>query len=162
MKIVRLAAATAILLLISSGPEASPGEQPAELPQLVNSSQLHWVKTIPSAGDRSPEYAILHVDPKTNLTLLMFRTPVDVHIKRHTHPLAETHIVLKGSGLVFQADGVRYTLNESGYFRMPGGTVHEAWLPAGSVTLNIEESGWTIDWLDGEPSNEDLGQNFPQ
>ena len=66
------------------------------IPQLINSDELKWVKTIPEAGDKSPEYAILHANPKTHLTMLMFRTPVPVHIKAHTHTLAETHVVLAG------------------------------------------------------------------
>lgn len=73
--------------------------------------------------------------------MLMFRTPIAVHIKAHTHTLAETHVVLEGGQHVFEADGVRYNLGKGGYLRMPGGVVHEAWLPAGSQTLNIEESG---------------------
>jgi hypothetical protein len=32
---------------------------------------------------------------------------------------------------------------------MPGVVVHEAWVPAGSLTLNIEEGGWAVHWLHG-------------
>jgi hypothetical protein len=60
------------------------------LPVLKNPDALEWVKTIPGLGKNSPEYAILHVDPHTRLTTLMFRTPVAIHIKAHTHDLAET------------------------------------------------------------------------
>jgi hypothetical protein len=42
---------------------------------------------------------------------------------------------------------------------MPGGVVHEAWLPAGSQALNIEESGRVMDWLHGGPSVEDADQS---
>jgi quercetin dioxygenase-like cupin family protein len=140
-------------------PAGTPAKQ--EIPQLINSGQLKWVKTIPSAGDQSPEYAILHVNPHTHLTTLMFRTPVPVHIKPHTHSLAETHIVLSGGTHVFEANGIRYNLEKGGYLRMPGGVVHEAWLPAGSQTLNIEESGWAVNWLHGGPSQEDIDQNAP-
>ena len=132
-----------------------------DVPQLINSGQLKWVKTIPSAGNKSPEYAILHVDAHTHLTTLMFRTPVPVHIKPHTHALAETHVVLSGGTHMFEANGVRYDLEKGGYLRMPGGVVHEAWLPAGSQTLNIEESGWAVNWLHGGPSQEDIGQKAP-
>lgn len=131
------------------------------LPQLINPADLKWEKTIPSAGEKSPEYAILHVDAKTHLTTLMFRTPVAVHIKEHTHALAESHIVLAGGTHVFAANGVHYDIQAGGYLRMPGGTVHEAWLPAGSQTLNIEESGWAVNWLHGGPSEEDIGKLPP-
>jgi quinol monooxygenase YgiN len=130
-------------------------------PSLINPSELKWEKTIPVLGEKSPEYAILHVDPKTHLTMLMFRTPVAVHIKPHTHELAETHVVLQGGTHVFEANGVRYNIEKDGFLRMPGGTVHEAWLPAGSLTLNIEESGWVVNWLRGGPSAEDVDQLPP-
>jgi quinol monooxygenase YgiN len=131
------------------------------LPSLINPSELKWEKTIPVLGEKSPEYAILHVDPKTHLTMLMFRTPVAVHIKPHTHELAETHVVLQGGTHAFEANGVRYNIEKGGFLRMPGGTVHEAWLPAGSLTLNIEESGWVVNWLHGGPSAEDVDQLPP-
>jgi quercetin dioxygenase-like cupin family protein len=156
----------ASLLSLPSGatPSAPLGASPAiaELPELKNPSDLKWEKTIPAEGKNSPEYAILHVDPKTNLTLLMFRTPVAVHIKPHTHDLAETHIVMAGGTHVFESNGVRYKVENGAYFRMPGGTEHEAWLPAGSQTLNILESGWKVNWLHGEPSREDIDKYPPQ
>lgn len=134
---------------------------PTIQPELINPSALKWVKTIPALGKDSPEYAILHEDPKTHLTMLMFRTPVAVHIKPHTHDLAETHVVLLGGTHVFESNGVRYNVENGGYFRMPGGVVHEAWLPAGSQTLNILESGWLVNWLHGGPSSEDANKYPP-
>jgi hypothetical protein len=60
---------------------------------------------------------------------------------------------------VFEPNEVRYNLEKGGYLRMPGGVVHEAWLPAGSQALNIEESGRVMDWLHGGPSVEDADQS---
>jgi hypothetical protein len=87
-----LAAGAVLVALLSSLPSAATPAAPStaipaamELPELKNPRDLKWEKTIPSAGKNSPEYAILHVNPKTNLTLLMFRTPMAVQIKPHTH-----------------------------------------------------------------------------
>jgi quinol monooxygenase YgiN len=44
------------------------------LPELKNPDALEWVKTIPGLGKNSPEYAILHVDPRTRLTKLNRRS----------------------------------------------------------------------------------------
>jgi quercetin dioxygenase-like cupin family protein len=167
MKIRNTLAAVTLLSSLGLALYALAANPPAaaiatdRIPQLINSDELKWVKTIPEAGDKSPEYAILHANPKTHLTMLMFRTPVPVHIKAHTHTLAETHVALAGGTHVFEADGVRYSIEKGGYFRMPGGIVHEAWLPAGSQTLNIEESGWVVNWLHGEPSEDDINQSPP-
>ncbi|MBB3195858.1 hypothetical protein [Roseateles terrae] len=140
---------------VSAAPNA---DAISEAVELINPAQLKWVKTIPTAGKDSPEYAILRSDPKTNLTMLMFRTPVPVHIKKHTHTLGETHIVLVGGTHVFESNGKRYEIENGGFMRMPGGVVHEAWLPAGSQTLNILESGWVVNWLNGEPGPEDINK----
>jgi hypothetical protein len=131
------------------------------LPLLKNPEALEWAKTIPALGRNSPEYAILYVDPNTSLTTLMFRTPVAVHIKAHTHDLAETHVVLIGGTHVFKSADVLYNVEHGGFLRMPAGVVHEAWLPAGSQTLNILESGWAVNWLHGGPSEEDMDQYPP-
>jgi hypothetical protein len=160
--VLTLAALLALPIGIHASLAASSDQPtPDSLPALINPSALKWEKTIPALGDRSPEYAILHADPKTHLTTLMFRTPIAVHIKAHTHNLAETHVVLAGGTHMFEANGVRYNLEQGGYLRMPGGVVHEAWLPAGSETLNIEESGWVVNWLHGGPSAEDADQYPP-
>jgi hypothetical protein len=80
------------------------------VPHFINSGNLNWEKTVPTLGDKPPEYAILHVDPKTRLTMLMFRTPIDVHMKAHTHEFAETHVVLPGGTHVFEANGKHYSI----------------------------------------------------
>ncbi|MGO4809333.1 hypothetical protein AB4156_06955 [Cupriavidus sp. 2MCAB6] len=140
---------------------ATPAASAAPLPSLINPAALKWEKTIPALGRNSPEYAILHVDQKRGLTMLMFRTPIAVHIKPHTHDLAESHVILVGGTHVFESSGVRYNVENGGFFRAPGGVEHEAWLPAGSQTLNILESGWVVNWLHGGPSPEDANQYPP-
>lgn len=156
----KLLTATIAALTVATFP-ASAAEpyyaRSQEAPLLINADGLKWVKTIPEAGERSPEYAILHEDEASGLTTLMFRTSVPVHIKPHTHDRAETHVVLKGGTHLFAAEGKHYAIKKGGYLRMPGKVVHEAWLPAGSVTVNIEESGWLVKWLNGGPSLEDVG-----
>jgi quercetin dioxygenase-like cupin family protein len=154
-----LAIAVAGTLTLTAHVSAAPqADAITEAVELINPAQLKWVKTIPSAGKQSPEYAILRSDPKTNLTMLMFRTPVPVHIKKHTHTLGETHVVLVGGTHIFESNGKRYEIENGGFMRMPGGVVHEAWLPAGSQTLNILESGWVVNWLKGEPGPEDINK----
>jgi hypothetical protein len=91
------------------------------LPLLKNLELLEWVKTIPALGRNSPEYAILCVDPNTNLTTLMLRTPVAVHIKPHTHDLAEAYVVLIGGTHVFKSNDVLYRVERRGFLRMPAG-----------------------------------------
>ncbi|NWJ27645.1 hypothetical protein [Rhizobium sp. RM] len=129
---------------------------------LKNPGSLKWEKTIPELGDRSPEYAILHSDPNTKLTTLMFRTPIPVHIPAHTHDLAETHVILVGGTHTFDSKGVRYNIENGGFFRAPGGVVHEAWPPAGSQTLNILESGWAVNWLREGPTVADADKYPPK
>jgi quercetin dioxygenase-like cupin family protein len=166
MKFKSVLSAIALAAMLGAHPALATTDNalstPDSVPLLINQSGLKWEKTIPALGEKSPEYAILHVDPKTRLTMLLFRTPIAVYIKPHTHELAETHVVLEGGTHTFAANGVRYTIEKGGYLRMPGGVAHEAWLPAGSMTLNIEESGWAVNWLNGGPSVEDANQLPPK
>jgi quercetin dioxygenase-like cupin family protein len=163
-KLLTLGAMLIAIQGMTQNATASPEQQSSAsiLPELINPSQFKWQKTIPQLGKRSPEYAILHEDKATGLTTLMFRTPVAVHIKPHTHQRAETHVVMVGGTHVFESEGVHYKIENGGFFRAPGGVVHEAWLPAGSQTFNILESGWVVDWLNGGPSAEDIDQYPPK
>lgn len=163
-KLFRLGVMLIALQGVTQNATASTEQPPPApaVPKLINPSQFKWQKTIPLLGDKSPEYAILHEDKETGLTTLMFRTPVAVHIKPHTHQRAETHVVLVGGTHVFKSHGVHYNIENGGFFRAPGGVVHEAWLPAGSQTFNILESGWVVDWLNGGPSAEDIDQYPPK
>lgn len=149
-------------VLLGTTLAAAAADEPDTSIILKNPGSLKWEKTIPELGDRSPEYAILHSDPKTKLTTLMFRTPIPVHIPAHTHDLAETHVILVGGTHTFDSKGVRYNIENGGFFRAPGGVVHEAWLPAGSQTLNILESGWAVNWLREGPTVADADQYPPK
>jgi len=59
--------ATALVVLGLAGPAplsaADITGTGTEVPLLINSDALKWVKTIPEAGDQSPEYALLNEDP---------------------------------------------------------------------------------------------------
>lgn len=79
----------------------------------------------------------------------------------HTHTLGETHVVLVGGTHISESNGKRCEIENGGFLRMPGGVIHEAWLPAGSQTLNILESRWVANWLNGEPGPEDIDKYPP-
>lgn len=157
-----LRAMVAGVALLGATLGAAAADEPDDSIILKNPGSLKWEKTIPELGDRSPEYAILHTDSKTKLTTLMFRTPIPVHIPAHTHDLAETHVILVGGTHTFDSKGVRYNIENGGYFRAPGGVVHEAWLPAGSQTLNILESGCAVNWLREGPTVADADKYPPK
>ena len=51
---------------------------------------------LPDLGDASPEIAILHVDPNTEATQLLIRTPKALHVRKHWHSANETHTMISG------------------------------------------------------------------
>src|SRR5437867_1524836 len=53
-------------------------------------ADLKWEKILPDVGADSPEISILRVDPKTQATQLMIRTPKGIHIRKHWHSANET------------------------------------------------------------------------
>jgi hypothetical protein len=48
--------------------------------------------------------------------------------------------LLAGGTHVFEANGVRHSIEKDGFKRMPGSVVHEAWLSPGSETLKLRRA----------------------
>jgi hypothetical protein len=43
---------------------------------------------------------------------------------------------------------------------MPAKMVHEAWLPAGSLTFITVDGAWDINWVEGPPTSADLSRAY--
>jgi mannose-6-phosphate isomerase-like protein (cupin superfamily) len=114
-----------------------------------------WNKILPDLGDNSPEICILHVDPKTQATKLMIRTPKAIHVRKHWHSANETHTIIKGTA-AFECDGKRLELGPGSFNYMPSKMVHEAWLPKGSLTFITVDGAWDVNWVEGQPTAADL------
>src|SRR6266513_4108818 len=78
-------------------------------PIFSNYQDMKWAKILPDLGDSSPEICILHVEPKTQATKLMIRTPKAIHIRKHWHSANETHTIIQGTA-AFTCDGKRSDL----------------------------------------------------
>src|SRR5262249_33575316 len=66
---------TAMGLALANSAAESIKAAPSEQPLFQSLSQAQWKKMLPDLGNASPEIAILHVDPKTEATQLLIRTP---------------------------------------------------------------------------------------
>ena len=128
-----------------------------DVPQMIftNYADFKWNKILPDLGEDSPEICILHVDPKTQATQLMIRTPKAIHVRKHWHSANETHTIVHGTA-VFACDGKRVELGEGSFNYMPAKMVHEAWLPAGSLTFITVDAAWDITWVEGPPTAADV------
>jgi ketosteroid isomerase-like protein/quercetin dioxygenase-like cupin family protein len=134
---------------------AAPSLFAEEAIVLKNTEDLKWEKMLPDLGESSPRFALLRVDPKTGATTLVIEFPRAIHIPKHTHEKAETHYLLGGTHR-FERNGKRFDVREQGYLYMPGGFVHEAWVPAGAKALITLEGGWKVDWKEGPPTAKEL------
>ncbi len=114
-----------------------------------------WSKILPDLGNDSPEICILHVDPKTQATKLMIRTPKAIHVRKHWHSANETHTIVTGIAK-FACDGKQSELGPGSFNYMPAKMVHEAWLPAGSLTFITVDGAWDVNWVEGPPTAADL------
>lgn len=150
-----------ILALAACGCAARSGKQTAA-PQatFVGYEDVTWSKILPELGAKSPEIAILHVDPTTQATKLMIRTPAAIHVRRHWHTANETHTILRGTA-VLECDGHRATLGPGSFNFMPAKMVHQAWLPADTLTFITVDRAWDINWVEGPPTAADLGAKPP-
>ena len=148
---------TAMGLALANSAAESIKAAPSDQPLFQNLSQAQWKKMFPELGDASPEIAILHVDPKTEATQLLIRTPKALHVRQHWHSANETHTMISGNA-TFACEGNRVELGPGGFNYMPARMVHEAWTTAGSVVFITVGGPWDVNWVQGPPTSADVIQ----
>src|SRR5438552_5615456 len=136
---------------------SSPAGANANEPIFKKLSDLKWDKILPDLGESSPEICILRVDPKTQATSLLIRTPKAIHVRKHWHTANETHTMINGTATL-ACDGKRAEIGPGGFNFMPAKMVHEAWLPSGSLTFITVDSAWDLNWVEGPPTAADLSR----
>src|SRR5918995_1449389 len=89
---------------------------------------LKWEKINPELGSKSAEIVTLHVNPTSQATEMLIRTPKDTHVPRHWHTANETITVIHGTFIV-KHDGSsdRVPLEAGSFAYMPAKMIHEAW-----------------------------------
>ena len=142
------------------GTRARTPEAVSQLPIFAGYGDLTWNRIVPDLGAKSPEIANLRVDPTTQATQLMIRTPSAIHVRKHWHTANETHTMIRGNA-VLECDGQRAQLGPGSFNFMPAKMVHEAWLPADSLTFITVDRAWDINWVEGAPTAADLGKTPP-
>jgi quercetin dioxygenase-like cupin family protein len=151
------------LSLRSQDPITTPANTSGEMAESAAVFQkladAKWNKILPDLGENSPEMCILHVDPKTQATSLLIRAPKAIHIRKHWHSANETHTIIAGT-VGFACDGQRVELGPGSFNFMPAKMVHEAWLPAGSLTFIAVDGAWDVNWVEGPPTTADLSRAF--
>ena len=144
----------------STATPASPsGETATNAPMFQKLADAKWNKILPDLGANSPEICILHVDPKTQATSLLIRASKAIHIRKHWHTANESHTIITGT-VGFACDGQRVELGPGSFNFMPAKMVHEAWLPANSLTFITVDSAWDVNWVEGPPTSADLSRAF--
>ena len=141
--------------MVAGASLAGQQTMPADHPIFMSLADAKWGRIIPELGDSSPEIAILRVDPKTQATQLLIRTPQGIHVRKHWHTANETHTMIVGTA-TFECDGKRAEIGPGGFNYMPARMTHEAWLPAGSLTFITVDSAWDVNWVEGPPTAADL------
>ena len=146
---------TALGLTLTGQTENSPGAVTSNKPEFKNLADLKWDKILPDLGADSPEICFLHVDPKTHATSLLIRTPKAIHVRKHWHTANESHTMITGTATL-ACDGKKFELGPGGFNFMPAKMIHEAWLPANSLTFITVDGAWDINWVEGPPTAADL------
>src|SRR5438552_9765785 len=154
---VLMAACEIILSARGAEPDTTAPEAAANAPIFKGFSDLKWDKILPDLGESSPEICILRVDPKTQATQLLIRTPKAIHVRKHWHTANETHTMITGTATL-ACDGKRAEIGPGGFNFMPAKMVHEAWLPSGSLTFITVDRAWDLNWVEGPPTAADLSR----
>lgn len=121
----------------------------------TNYEDIKWDKILPELGESSPEISILRVEPRTQATKLMIRSPKAIHIRKHWHSANETHTMIRGTA-VFACDGKRVEQGPGSFNYLPAKMVHEAWVPAGGLVFITVDGPWDVNWVEGPPTAADL------
>ena len=132
-----------------------PTSATSDGPIFKNVSDLKWDKIIPDLGENSPEICFLRVDPTTHATSLLIRTSKAIHVRKHWHTANESPTRRSGNAMLACA-GKRAELTPGGFNYMPAKMVHEAWLPANSLTFISVDGPWDVNWVEGPPTAADL------
>lgn len=127
----------------------------AAQPVFTSYQDFKWAKVIPELGPDGPDICILHVEPKTQATKLMIRIPKGIHVRKHWHSANETHTIIVGTA-VMACGGKPMELGPGSFNYMPAKMVHEAWLPAGSLTFITVDGAWDVNWAEGAPTAADF------
>ena len=151
---------TVFLVATLSASQNSGGATLTDASQSVPYESLKWQAIVPALGKDSPEIAILRVDPKTQATQLLIRTPTKMHVPAHWHSANETHTMIKGK-FVFEHDGKRSELGPGGFNYMPAKMPHQAWSSEGALVLITVDGPWDVNWVGDPPGKNDLGQAPP-
>jgi mannose-6-phosphate isomerase-like protein (cupin superfamily) len=146
----------ALLALVNIRAQTTePTSATSDGPIFKNLPDLKWDKILPDLGENSPEICFLRVDPKTHATSLLIRTSKAIHVRKHWHTANESHTMISGKA-VLACEGKRAELSPGGFNYMPAKMVHEAWLPANSLTFITVDGPWDVNWVEGPPTAADL------
>lgn len=123
----------------------------------VKFQDVKWARIFPELGERSPEIAILRVDPKTQSTQLMIRVPKNFHVPKHWHTANETHTIISGT-FIIESEGKREALGPGSFNFVPTKMIHEAWTKPdeGALLFITVDGAWNINWVSGPPKASDL------
>jgi quercetin dioxygenase-like cupin family protein len=159
---ILLCLAGSVALLVSGIVAAQDKDAPTDAGKALTShyEDLKWQAIVPELGSDSPEISILRVDPKTQATQLLIRTPKKMHIPMHWHSANETHTMILGTA-VFEHEGKRDKLGPGGFNYLPAKMAHQAWTSEGSVVFITVDGAWDVNWAGNPPGKNDLGQGPP-
>jgi quercetin dioxygenase-like cupin family protein len=109
----------AVLGAAQTNSGGTPATSGASQAMSARYEDLMWQTMVPELGNDSPQISILRVDPKTNATQLLIRTPKKMHVPIHWHSANETHTMIQGTA-VFEHEGKREQLGPGRLQLHPG------------------------------------------
>ena len=144
-------AAIAISMVVSPAfAQRRPPSDPSVPAMFQKFQDLKWEKINPELGSKSAEIAVLHVNPTTQATEMLIRTPNDTHVPKHWHSANETITVIHGTFIVaHEGHGERVTLEGGSFAYMPARMIHEAWTGPDSEAMYLVtvDGPWDINWV---------------
>jgi mannose-6-phosphate isomerase-like protein (cupin superfamily) len=148
--------ASTLILCAPAHSEPPAATDAAPAPMAVKCESAKWQPIVPALGPTGPEICVLRVDPKSGATHLLIRTHAPMHVPVHFHSANETHTIIKANQ-AFECHGQREILTPGSWNFIPAKSHHQAWLPADSLVFITVDGPWDINWVNGPPTEKDLG-----
>jgi quercetin dioxygenase-like cupin family protein len=92
-----LGAIAITMLALPALAQNAPSSDASVHAMFQKSQDLKWEKISPEMGSKSAEIVVLHVNPTTQATEMLIRTPKDTHVPKHWHTANETITVIHGT-----------------------------------------------------------------
>jgi quercetin dioxygenase-like cupin family protein len=151
-----LATAAFTFAQTAGGPRAGCPD-PSKCPVSLRAEDIRWEKAFPDLGADGPDLAVVHVNPKTQATQILFRATKQAVVPWHWHTANEAITVMKGMFTV-ECEGRKVDLGPGSFTYTPSRLIHRATFTEGCLIAISADGPFDINWGGAPPTAKKPGE----